>query len=263
MEIIKTPWKDKFLELASKSQKSIKITSPFIKNNICEDMLNITKEGVNIDLITSYKIFNIYSGSLDLDGLEKILNHNGIIRNYSKLHAKIYLFDDKKAVITSGNLTNGGLLNNFEYGVYFDDVENIKRVIFDFSFLVNNEKTGIIEQNHIEKTRQLLKNIQQTEKVLIPIQSTQNEIVNDILKITEQPIIKTLTGWNKEVFNCISSISTQEFDLQTIYSFEPNLKQIYPNNNFIKDKIRQQLQLLRDIGLIEFLENGRYRKLWS
>jgi len=35
----------------------------------------------------------------------------------------------------------------------------------------------------------------------------------------------------------------------------------YPNNNFIKDKIRQQLQLLRDKGILEFTSRGNYRKL--
>lgn len=39
MRVIKTPWKKELLELVSKSQKSIKITSPFVKENICDDLL--------------------------------------------------------------------------------------------------------------------------------------------------------------------------------------------------------------------------------
>ena len=35
----------------------------------------------------------------------------------------------------------------------------------------------------------------------------------------------------------------------------------YPNNNFIKDKIRQQLQILRDKGLIDFVGRGNYKKI--
>ncbi|MBL7991777.1 MAG: restriction endonuclease, partial [Candidatus Kapabacteria bacterium] len=31
-------------------------------------------------------------------------------------------------------------------------------------------------------------------------------------------------------------------------------------NNFIKDKIRQQLQVLRDKGIIEFVSRGIYQK---
>ena len=33
------------------------------------------------------------------------------------------------------------------------------------------------------------------------------------------------------------------------------------NNNFIKDKISQQLQLLRDKGIIEFVGRGNYKKV--
>ena len=46
-----------------------------------------------------------------------------------------------------------------------------------------------------------------------------------------------------------------------MYSFEGLLKKKFPNNNFIKDKIRQQLQVLRDKGLLEFKGNGIYRKI--
>lgn len=60
---------------------------------------------------------------------------------------------------------------------------------------------------------------------------------------------------------CIDSISKDTFNLKDIYDFEEILKIKYPNNNFIKDKIRQQLQILRDKGLIEFVARGRYKKV--
>lgn len=261
MEIIKTPWKDKFLDLVAETKHSIKITSPFIKNNICKDILDIVRGEVSIDLITSYKIVNIYSGALDLDGLENILNNNGIVRNFSKLHAKIYLFDDKKAIVTSGNLTNGGLINNFEYGVYFNDINNVEKVSVDFNLLVNNECTGIINTSHIDETRKILQNIPAKEKITLPKISLEND--DDVLQITGQSIIHSLTGWKKEVFKCINKIEAQTFNLQEINRYEPLLKAIYPENNHISDKVRQQLQQLRDIGLIEFLGNGRYKKLWK
>ena len=34
----------------------------------------------------------------------------------------------------------------------------------------------------------------------------------------------------------------------------------HPDNHHIKDKIRQQLQMLRDNGIIEFIGRGHYRK---
>jgi type II restriction enzyme len=51
--------------------------------------------------------------------------------------------------------------------------------------------------------------------------------------------------------------------LNEVNKFESHLKQIYPQNKHISDKIRQQLQYLRDLGLIEFLGSGNYKKLWQ
>ena len=45
------------------------------------------------------------------------------------------------------------------------------------------------------------------------------------------------------------------------YELRNKLKVKYPNNNFIKDKIRQQLQVLRDKGIIEFVGRGNYKKV--
>jgi len=68
-------------------------------------------------------------------------------------------------------------------------------------------------------------------------------------------------GWILDVMSCIDAIQKNTFSLNEIYSFEAQLKLKYPNNNFIKDKIRQQLQFLRDKGLIEFKNKGVYMKV--
>mgnify|MGYP000870015746 FL=1 len=67
-------------------------------------------------------------------------------------------------------------------------------------------------------------------------------------------------GWILDVMNCVNRINSQEFELADLYRFETQLNILYPHNNNIKAKIRQQLQLLRDKGLIEFLGNGKYKK---
>lgn len=67
-------------------------------------------------------------------------------------------------------------------------------------------------------------------------------------------------GWLLETLKCLDKIHAPVFDLAQVYAFENDLKTTYPNNHHIKDKLRQQLQVLRDKGLIEFLGNGRYKK---
>ena len=72
---------------------------------------------------------------------------------------------------------------------------------------------------------------------------------------------KEAKGWILDIMNCIDLIKKETFSLDEIYKFEEKLKIKYPNNNFIKDKIRQQLQLLRDKGIIEFVGRGNYKKI--
>jgi len=66
-------------------------------------------------------------------------------------------------------------------------------------------------------------------------------------------------GWLIEVMKSVDAIGRREFDLQDVYAFERRLSAIYPDNNNVRPKIRQQLQVLRDNGYLEFLGGGRYR----
>ncbi len=72
---------------------------------------------------------------------------------------------------------------------------------------------------------------------------------------------KEAKGWILDIMNCIDSVKKEVFTLDEVYKFEEKLKVKYPNNNFIKDKIRQQLQVLRDKGIIEFVGRGNYKKV--
>ena len=68
-------------------------------------------------------------------------------------------------------------------------------------------------------------------------------------------------GWLMDVLICVNKTSSQIFTLEQIYKYEKQLHIKHPQNYNIKPKIRQQLQFLRDKGFIEFLGNGKYRKL--
>jgi type II restriction enzyme len=61
------------------------------------------------------------------------------------------------------------------------------------------------------------------------------------------------------VLRCVEMIGRQEFTLEEVYAFEAHLSGLYPMNQHVRQKIRQQLQVLRDRGFIEFLGRGRYR----
>lgn len=67
-------------------------------------------------------------------------------------------------------------------------------------------------------------------------------------------------GWTLDVMKCVDKLP-ERFTLAQVYSFSDVLQSIYINNNNVHAKIRQQLQILRDKGMIEFLGRGNYRKL--
>lgn len=66
-------------------------------------------------------------------------------------------------------------------------------------------------------------------------------------------------GWLVDIMNCIDRIGKNNFTLNDIYGFEEKLKLIHPDNNYVKPKIRQQLQVLRDKKYLKFTDRGYYK----
>lgn len=67
-------------------------------------------------------------------------------------------------------------------------------------------------------------------------------------------------GWLLDILHCIERIPHETFSLEEVYQFERQLQILHPENHTIRAKIRQQLQILRDKALIEFVGRGIYRK---
>jgi hypothetical protein len=66
-------------------------------------------------------------------------------------------------------------------------------------------------------------------------------------------------GWLLDVMKCVESLGKRDFTLDEVYAFERHLGDLYPGNQNVKPKIRQQLQYLRDRGFIDFVSRGSYR----
>ena len=68
-------------------------------------------------------------------------------------------------------------------------------------------------------------------------------------------------SWIVDILYCINKIPKTIFSLEDVYQFESWLASQHPANHNIRPKVRQQLQILRDNNIIEFLGNGLYKKL--
>ncbi len=120
-----SPWKNEFIDTISKTKEELLISSPFVDVNgvnILSKSLQ-TESDIKITPITNLTTQNIVNRITEPKALLKLYKQFKRVKisSLGRLHAKVYLIDDKMCIITSANLTNGGLVNNFEYGVLIDD----------------------------------------------------------------------------------------------------------------------------------------------
>ncbi len=81
----------------------------------------------------------------------------------------------------------------------------------------------------------------------------------DFARISKlQSVVAKQRTWLIDVLNCVRKIKKADFTLQDVYRFEPLLSTMHPQNKNVLAKIRQQLQMLRDLGFVEFMGRGRY-----
>lgn len=75
-------------------------------------------------------------------------------------------------------------------------------------------------------------------------------------------------GWTLDVLQVVQSLAAgrakatplhKTFSLAEVYAHADSLARLHPGNRHVRDKIRQQLQVLRDLGLLDFLGGGCYR----
>lgn len=67
-----------------------------------------------------------------------------------------------------------------------------------------------------------------------------------------------LRGWTLDVLRVLRALPQTTFTLADVYAHENKLAALHPSNRNIRPKIRQQLQVLRDLELLEFVGRGRY-----
>lgn len=269
VEIITNPAVDIFLDLIRNSQEQL-LASPFIKANVAEMILQNKTSKAKTSLLTSYKLNNFHRNSSDLTALKSFIKNRIAVRNYPRLHAKTYIFDSRQAIITSANLTLGGLRGNYECGVLISDSNIVARLKSDFmQIFADEDKVSYVTGEIISITEDILSKVpkekqvkfEKSEKDLFAKLAYEPE--DDLFDGGISTIADTLFGWRLDIFNVVLGIPAKIFKLEHVYAHKQHLQKLHPENRNIEAKIRQQLQELRDLGLIDFLGSGVYRKLWK
>lgn len=89
----------------------------------------------NLTILTDLSPHHVAQGSTHPDALLRLYDEAASFRliHLSRLHSKVYIADDQQAIVTSGNLTTGGLRLNYEYGFHLSDPASVKKVHQDIS----------------------------------------------------------------------------------------------------------------------------------
>jgi len=138
IELIRSPWESAFFEVVSCPEQFLLLASPFITCAVARrigDRLAHSNylEDLQIVCLTNLRLESILSGSLELEGIEEL---GRVCKKFTPihlpaLHAKVFIADYKLAIITSGNMTDGGLKGNYEYGVALRQPELVKKTRSD------------------------------------------------------------------------------------------------------------------------------------
>ena len=136
MTSIKSPWGPTFDQFAGSIRKSAIIAAPYITRQPVERFASkwrSRRKSVRGDLLTNLHADSLIDGSLDIGALVWLCARvpGTTVRHLGNLHAKAYVADGHTAIVTSANLTNGGLCRNKELGVAITDPDRVQDIAED------------------------------------------------------------------------------------------------------------------------------------
>ena len=130
LELYARGWRDAFAELLGGVRKKLTVVSPYIRRKEAEFVADNLRRGADIAALTRLEESSLLGGSLEISALDILggFSEGSRVVNLPRLHAKIYVADESRAIITSANLTTSGIEHNYEYGVGVFDRADVRRI---------------------------------------------------------------------------------------------------------------------------------------
>ncbi len=133
--LIISPWTNEFISVVSRARRELFISSPYVNTGGTRMLAEVIKEKarVRLTLLTSLTAQTVYDQVTEPHALRELYSAFGDVKisSLERLHAKVYIVDSTVGVITSANLTLGGLRSNFEYGVKITDEDTVSTIRHD------------------------------------------------------------------------------------------------------------------------------------
>ena len=239
------------------------VGSPYVNNGII-GLTDLLPKEASRTLVTRTDLRDFAVGSSSLDTLYALEKDGVSIRSLSNLHTKLYIFDDAVALVTSANATRSGLWRNHECGLATTDRRTVRSLARSLLRGLGAEVTPwLVKREDLEDMYIQLETIQVTVPKLtrIPAQppSKPTFTISD-----RERFVGRFKGWQQLTVGGVLQMPESGFRLEDLLAIcGPKAAKRYPRNQHVPAKLRQQLQFLRDKGVVEFVSPGFYRRTMS
>lgn len=123
LRLVDAGWGDELIAALKADLTELRITCPFIKQTALHRLLAEAPRAIRV--ITRFNLADFATGVSDIQALRALLDAGAQVRGIRHLHAKLYLFGQSRAVVTSANLTAAALGRNEEFGAVLDSADDI------------------------------------------------------------------------------------------------------------------------------------------
>ncbi len=130
VQLLNRAWRDDLAGIVSAASQSVLITAPFIKYEEATWLCRKLHCGIEVITLAKIDAEAVSASALDLTALHHLAGASPSAKLFAlpNLHAKVFVVDEKAAIITSGNLTRSSLDTNLEYGVLLSDADLVRTV---------------------------------------------------------------------------------------------------------------------------------------
>jgi hypothetical protein len=256
---------DRWLKAAlGNCSHSLAVSSPYVGDYLRDAVSNLDGK-ISVTILTRTLLTDFASNASDLRALRALAARTGGILSLSSLHAKVYIIDRRCALITSANATFSGMHRNRECGFEITrrkDIDSLRRLVESGFGITPRRQVWTVED--LDELREPVERLRAAlPRVAIPLaQAIEAPPRIRLQRRQYDRLIESLSGWLQLTMEGISRIHSDTFTMsEVLAACAPLAASRYPDNRYVREKLRQQMQRLRDLGLVLFLGNGRYERL--
>lgn len=193
----------------------------------------------------------VSSSALDVAALRRLAEASRSARlvALSNLHAKVFVADEKAAIVTSGNLTRAGLDYNFELGVLLREqgiVRAVRQEVLSFVRLGSEVGVGIIAD-------------------LAPLEVELRQARVDLIRNTNSAARRRFTEVMRQAKPVLASTQIGNRSAHAVFgeAIQLILERGSQPTRIIEEQVRQLLPVLCDDNDYFYIRGERYGKAWK